>query len=190
MRDKAGLRAGNHVLINGASGGVGTFAVQIAKVMGARVTAASSGRNAGLVRGLGADEVIDYTRQDVTAGDIGYDVVLDAVNVLPVRRASRALRKGGAFVTVNPLIGMLSPGWLARFRGGRRVESVFVQPGGADLETIGAWISSGKVRPVVDRTYSLSETAEAHRYSESRRARGKLVLVVDERLAAAESGRV
>ncbi len=190
LRDKAGLRAGNHVLINGASGGVGTFAVQIAKVMGARVTAASSGRNAGLVRGLGADEVIDYTRQDVTAGDIGYDVVLDAVNVLPVRRASRALRKGGAFVTVNPLIGMLSPGWLARFRGGRRVESVFVQPGGADLETIGAWISSGKVRPVVDRTYSLSETAEAHRYSESRRARGMLVLVVDERLAAAESGRV
>ena len=188
LRDKANLGTDDHALINGASGGVGTFAVQIAKVMGARVTAASSGRNVELVRGLGADEVIDYTRQDVTAGGKSYDVVFDAVNVLSARRSRRALRNDGVFVTVNPLIGMLSPGWLARFRGGRRVESVFVQPNGADLETIGAWISSGRVSPVIDRSYALSEAAEAHRYSESKRVRGKLVLVVDERLVATGSG--
>ena len=188
LREKADLGADDHVLINGASGGVGTFAVQIAKVIGARVTAASSGHNVELVRGLGADEVIDYTRQDVTAGDTSYDVVFDAVNVLSVRRSRRLLRKGGVFVTVNPLIGMLSPGWLARFRGGRRTESVLVQPSGADLETIAGWISSGRVRPVVDRSYPLSDAAAAHRYSESKRTRGKLVLVVDEWLAAAGSG--
>jgi NADPH:quinone reductase-like Zn-dependent oxidoreductase len=187
LRDRAGLAEGDHVLINGASGGVGTFAVQIAKVMGARVTAVSSGRNAALVRGLGADEVIDYTKRDVTVGDARYDVVFDAVNVFSVWRALRVLRENGVFVTVNPLTGMLSPGWLARFRGGRRVESVFVQPGG-DLEVVGGWISSGDVRPVVDRSYPLSDAAAAHRYSESKRACGKLVLVVDERLAAAESG--
>ena len=188
LRDRANLGAGDYVLINGASGGVGTFAVQIAKVMGARVTAVSSGRNAELVRGLGADEVLDYTRQDVTAGNARYDIVFDAVNVLSVRRARRVLRKNSVFVTVNPLIGMLSPGWLARFRGGRRTESVFVQPSGADLETVGGWISSGTVRPVVDRSYPLPDAAAAHLYSESKRARGKLVLVVDERLAAAGSG--
>jgi len=188
LRDRADLGEGDHVLINGASGGVGTFALQIAKVFGARVTAVSSGRNAELVRSLGADEVIDYTRQDVTGGDASYDVVFDAVNVLPGRKARRLLRKNGVFVTVNPLIGTLTPGWLARFRGGRRTESVFVQPGGADLETIGAWISAGKVRPVVDGSYPLSEAAAAHLYSESKRVRGKLVLVVDEQLAAAGSG--
>jgi NADPH:quinone reductase-like Zn-dependent oxidoreductase len=188
LRDKANLGTDDHVLINGASGGVGTFAVQIAKVIGARVTATSSGHNIQLVRGLGADEVIDYTRQDMTAGDTSYDVVFDAVNVLSVRRSRRVLRKDGVFVTVNPLIGMLSPGWLARFRGGRRTESVFVQPSGADLETIAGWVSSGRVRPVVARSYPLSDAAAAHRYSESKRVRGKFVLGVDERLAVAGSG--
>ena len=186
LRDKANLAAGSRVLVNGASGGVGTFAVQISGAMGARVTAVSSGRNADLVRGLG-EEFVDYTREDATAGEVRHDVVFDAVNVLAFRKARRVVRPNGVFVTVNPFIGRLSPGWLARFRDGRRIESVLVKPDGGDLETIGAWISAGDVRTVIDRSYPLAEAAEAHRYSESRRARGKIILVVDRELADARA---
>lgn len=184
LRDRATLAAGSRVLVNGASGGVGTFAVQISRAMGARVTGVASGRNADLVRGLGADEVLDYTRENVTSGEARYDAILDAVNVLSFRNVRRVLRPNGVFVTVNPFIGRLSPGWLARLRDGRRIESVLVRPEGGDLQQIGAWIGAGEVRPVIDRSYPLADTMEAHRYSESRRARGKLVLVVDEKLAA------
>ena len=190
LRDKANLAAGGHVLVNGASGGVGTFAIQIAKVVGARVTAAASGRNEDLVRSLGADEFLDYTAADVTAGKARYDVVLDAANVLPFWKVRRVLGPKGVFVSVNPFIGRLSPGWLARFRGGRRIESVLVKPDGGDLEKVGAWIGAGEVRPVIEHSYPLAEAAAAHRRSESRRARGKLVLVVDGRLAEAGSGSV
>jgi len=184
LRDKAGLRTGSHALVYGASGGVGSFAVQISKGIGARVTAVASGRNAEMVRGLGADEVLDYERDDVLAGGERYDVVFDAVNTLKFGSARRVLREGGVYVTVNPFVGGLNPGWLARFRGGRRVESVFVRPSGADLETLAAWIQAGKVRPVIDRSYGLSDAVEAHRYSETQRARGKILLLVDEDLAA------
>ena len=188
LRDEANLAAGDHVLVNGASGGVGTFAVQISRAMGARVTAVASGRNADLVSGLGADELLDYTREDATAGKARYDAVFDAVNVLSFRKVRRVLKPNGVFVTVNPFIGRLSPGWLSRFRDGRRIRSFLVRPDGADLEGIGAWIEAGEVRPVIERAYPLADAAEAHRRSESRRARGKLVLVVDEELAAAGSG--
>ena len=184
LRNEAGLAVGSRVLVNGASGGVGTFAVQVSRAMGARVTGAASGRNADLVRGLGADEVLDYTRESVTAGEARYDAVFDAANVLTFRKARRVLKPDGVFVTVNPFIGRLSPGWLSRFRKGRRIRSLLVRPDGGDLERMGAWISSGEVRPVIDRSYPLADAVEAHRYSESRRARGKLVLLVDEKLAA------
>jgi NADPH:quinone reductase-like Zn-dependent oxidoreductase len=186
--DRANLAAGARVLVNGASGGVGTFAVQVSRAMGARVTGVASGRNADLVRGLGADEFLDYTLEDVTVGKARYDAVLDAANVLSFRKVRRVLGPNGVFITVNPFIGRLSPGWLARFRGGRRIESVLVRPSGSDLERIGAWIGVGEVKPVIDRSYPLAEAAAAHRLSESRRAHGKLVLVVDERLAATGSG--
>jgi NADPH:quinone reductase-like Zn-dependent oxidoreductase len=188
LRDEANLSAGDHVLVNGASGGVGTFAVQISRAIGARVTAVSSGRNADLVGGLGVDEFLDYTREDVTAGKPRYDAVFDTVNVLPFRKARRVLKPNGVFVTVNPFIGRLSPGWLSRFRDGRRIESLLVRPDGGDLERVGAWIGAGEVTPVIERSYPLADAVEAHRRSESRRARGKLILVVDEELATVGSG--
>ena len=188
LRNEANLAAGDHVLVNGASGGVGTFAVQISRAMGARVTAVSSGRNADLVSGLGADEFLDYTREDATTGKARYDAVFDAVNVLSFRKARRVLKPNGVFVTVNPFIGRLSPGWLSRLREGRRIRSFLVRPDGADLEGIGAWIEAGEVRPVIEHAYPLADAAEAHRRSESRRARGKLVFVIDEELAAVGSG--
>jgi NADPH:quinone reductase-like Zn-dependent oxidoreductase len=188
LRDKADLQPGTHVLINGASGGVGTFAVQIAKALGAHVTAACSGRNLALVREIGADEAIDYTQGDITAGEPRYDVIFDAANAISFRRARRVLRPNGTFVTVNPLIGNLSPDWLARLRGGRKIRSLFVQPGGDDLRTLNRWIEAGLVRPVIEQRFALADAAAAQGRSETGRVRGKLVLVVDERLAASRGG--
>jgi len=184
LRDKAELAAGDHVLINGVSGGVGSFAVQISKAMGAQVTATCSGPNVELVRGLGADEVIDYTSEDAAARSPRYDVIFGAVNTLPLLHWRRALRPGGKIVTVNPLFENAVVARLVRAVGRVRLEGVLVRPSGADLGAVGSWISSGKVRPVIDRSYPLSDAAAAHRYSESRRVRGKLVLLVDERLSA------
>ena len=188
LRDRAHLQPGAHILINGASGGVGSFAVQIARAMGARVTATCSGRNIALVRELGAVAVIDYTRTDLLAGDTRYDVVFDAANVHSPWRWRRVVSTGGAVVTVNPLYDTPPLKWLARLTGHVRVRSLLVQPNGADLAALGRWIAAGEVRPLIDRSYPLADVAEAHRYSESGRVRGKLVLVVDEQLSAERSG--
>lgn len=114
-------------------------------------------------------------------------MIFGAVNTLPISRWRRALPPGGRIVTVNPLFENAVLAWLARVVGCVRLEGVLVRPSGADLETISAWISAGEVRLVIDRGYSLSEAVEAHRYSESRRVRGKLVLVVDGQLASASA---
>lgn len=182
--DVAVLEPGMRVLINGASGGVGSFAVQIAKVFGAHVTAVCSGKNMDAVHQLGVDEVLDYTRTDITVGEAQYHVIFDAVNAHPFRRWQRRLRPGGQVVTVNPLAGKIRPRWLSYFQGGRRLKSVFVQPSGADLTTLGRWIAAGHVRPLIDASYPLANVVVAHRYSETQRARGKLVLVVDPWLAS------
>lgn len=188
LRDQAALRPGARVLINGASGGVGHFAVQIAGALGARVTAVCSGRNADLVRGLGADDVLDYTAGDPTGGDARYDAIFDTVGAIPFRRWRRVLRRDGVFVTIIPTFGNFARQWLTRVGGGPRLKTLFVRPGGGELALLGGWIAAGQVRPVIDRCYPLAEAAAAHRHSESRRARGKLVLVVDGQLAAARAG--
>jgi NADPH:quinone reductase-like Zn-dependent oxidoreductase len=188
LRDHAGLAAGARVLINGASGGVGSFAVQIAKAMGARVTAASSRRNAELARGLGADEVIDYTSEDVTAAGAGYDVILDTASTHPFGRWRRALAPKGVVVTVAPTPANFVVARLTRLGGGRRLEMFLVRPSGADLELLSGWITSGRVRPLIDRYYPLADAIAAHRHSESRRARGKLVLLVEPELARESVG--
>lgn len=181
LRDKAALKAGHHVLINGASGGVGTFALQIAKAMGAKVTAVASGANRELVLGLGADTFIDYTSEEISAGPQRFDVVFDAMNTFAWRKAGRVLRRDGTFVSVNPALGLPVFRWLARL-GGWNLAAVVVQPRGADLETLNRWLASGSVRPVIERCYSLDEAAQAQLHSETGRVRGKLVLVVDPQL--------
>jgi NADPH:quinone reductase-like Zn-dependent oxidoreductase len=183
LRDKAALQPGAAVLIYGASGGVGTFGVQIAKALGAQVTAVCSTGNIDRLRQIGADDVLDYTRQNLADVSPRYDVVFDAVNVLSLRQARRLLRPNGVAVTVNPIKDKFAPDWLARFQGGRRVRSLLVQPSAADLQTLTSWIESGKLRPIIDRCYPLADVAEAHRYSETMRVCGKLVLVVDQELS-------
>lgn len=182
---KGGLGAGQEVLVNGASGGVGTFAVQLAKAEGATVTGVCSTRNLELVRSLGADRVIDYTTEDPTRGGRRYDLVLDAVGNLSVRDLQGMLASGGrgvvvGFTSVPRMLGMALRG--PRASRGADVEIGPLgtwRPDGRDLEGVLDRIAAGELEPVIDRTYPLSETAEAIRYLETGRARGKVIVVVD-----------
>jgi NADPH:quinone reductase-like Zn-dependent oxidoreductase len=185
LRDKARLRAGQKVLINGAAGGVGTFAVQIAKSFGANVIGVCSTRNVEMVRSIGCDRVIDYTREDFVAGGERYDVVLDCVGNHSLRAFIRVLERNGVYVQIGGPPGK----WIAPM--GRIVQmlllSPFVKPKLSlfvakvtrdDLAAIGSLLASGKARSVIDRTYALNELPQAIAYVEEGHARGKVVITV------------
>lgn len=189
LRDAADIRPGQSVLINGASGGVGSFAVQIAKSMGAEVTGVSSARNLELVRSLGADHVIDYTRADFTRGGRRYDVVLDNVanrGVLEVRRAlepqGRHVVIGGGGTDANPWFGAFSvpiKGMVVSWFVEEDVGMFFLSHASSDdLATLAGLMQSGAVTTVIDRRYPLAQTAEAMRYLETGRARGKVIVTM------------
>lgn len=156
---KANIESGQKVLIYGASGGIGTYAVQLAKSLGAQVTGVCSTANLDMVKSLGADRVIDYTQHDFTDGDETYDVVFDAVDKLSSSRAKRPLRKTGVFLNVNKDSGS----------GGGSPE---------DLAFLKELIETGKVRTVIDRRYPLEEIVEAHTYVEKGHKRGNVVVTV------------
>ena len=188
LRDRAGLKAGQSVLINGASGGVGTFALQIAKALGAEVTGVCSTRNVELVRSLGADHVIDYTREDFTQGTALYDVVMDNVanrGVLEVRRvlkpSGRYLAIGGGGPDANPWVGpFVTPvkAMVVSWFVDQDMGMFLSQGSGEDLGVLAGLMEEGRVIPVIDRTYPLAETAEAMGYLETGRARGKVVVTM------------
>jgi len=180
LRDHGKVRPGHKVLINGASGGVGPFAVQIAKVLGAEVTAVCSTRSVELVRSVGADHVIDYTKEDFTQGGPRYDVIMDNVASHSLSDARRALTPQGVHIPSSGHAGM---SWIAA----AALTAIFVRrqgspfeasTTGADLVALTELIESGKVRPVIDRTYPLGETREALRYLDKGHARGKVVIAV------------
>ena len=187
LRDKGRIHAGQKVLINGASGGVGTFAVQIAKSFGAEVTGVCSTRNVDLVRSIGADHVIDYTREDFTQGAQHYDLILDNVGTHSLLEYKRVLNPRGIYV----MIGSTTIGnwfaWLATPIEGLVLSPFVSQKFGMfiaelnkeDLATLGDLMQAGKVTPVIDRRFKLSETPEALRYLEQGHARGKVVLSVE-----------
>lgn len=179
LRDKGKLQAGQKVLINGASGGVGTYAVQIAKAYGAEVTGVCSSRNLDLVRGLGADQVIDYTQSDFTRTGQRYDLIFDAIGNYAVTDYRRALTPQGVcavagFTTLSRLFNVM----LFGSRGGQLVASFMAQPNQADLLVLKDLLAAGKIVSVIDRTYPLTQTAEAIRYLETGRARGKVIITV------------
>jgi len=176
LRDELGVRSGQRVLLNGASGGVGTLAVQIAKALGARVIAVCSGRNAELVTDLGADRVLDYTEAD-PSNERGLDHVFDIYGNLPWESARRMLRTGGRYCTTVPRPGSIVRGALRRV-GLHRAALVVVKSKRSDLEQLRTWVEAGSLRPVVDRSLPWSDAAGAHRYLETRRARGKVVLEI------------
>ena len=179
LRDRGQIQAGQKVLINGASGGVGTFAVQIAKSFGTEVTAVCSARNLDMVRSIGADYVIDYTQEDFTQNEHRYDLIFDIVANHPIADYMRALRPKGIYVACafNPASLFLGP--LISKAEGKKASSLVHKPNVEDLVYMKGLLESGHVVPVIDRRYSLTQTAEAFQYLEEGRHHGKIVISVD-----------
>lgn len=186
LRDAGALKAGESVLINGAAGGVGTFAVQIAKAMGATVTAVCSSRNVELVRSLGADRVIAYDQEDFADGVARHDVIFDLVGNRPVAALRALLRPGGRLVAsgggadnawTGPM-GAVIGGLVSNAWSSSRFVSLLGKASAADLTTLAGMVDAGTVRVVIDRRWSLGEAADAMRYLGEGRSRGKSVLSV------------
>lgn len=180
LRDYGRMQPGQHVLINGASGGVGTFAVQIAKSLRAQVTGVCSGRNLEMVRSIGADHVIDYTKEDFWQSGKKYDLILDNAAYYSIRKPMRALTPTGIYVIIGGSTAsifqtmILKP--LYSKKKGRKIASMIAKVNKADLIFLKGLLEAGKVVPVIDRRYSLSETPQAIRYLEEGHARGKVVI--------------
>jgi NADPH:quinone reductase-like Zn-dependent oxidoreductase len=188
IRDKGQIHPGQKVLIDGASGGVGTFAVQIAKSFGAKVTAVCSTRNVETARSIGADHVIDYTVEDFTKNGTRYDLILGANAHHPLLDYSRALKHGGICVVAGGgvaqmLQAMLLGPLLSRI-GNKKFRCFLANINHKDLVCLKELLETGKVIPVIDRRYPLSDTAEALCYLEEHHARGKVVLTVEQRSQA------
>lgn len=167
---------GTTVLVNGASGAVGTAVIQVARRLGAQVTAVTSGPNAELVTSLGADRVIDYTRQDFTANGARYDVIVDGVGNAAFEKVEASINPGGALLLVIcDLRGMLRSRGQSR-RSGKLVTWDVGRPGAAELAQLVGLAESGRYRPVIDRAYDLGDVVEAHRYVDTGRKRGNVVL--------------
>ena len=175
------------MLINGASGGVGTFAVQIAKVLGAEVTGVCSTRNLALVRSIGADHVVDYTREDFTRGSERYDVIVDTVGSHSASEYRRVLSSDGTLVIVGgssdgPWLGGMSGALSAKLMApfvSQKMGFFLAHLNSKDLDYLSGLLHDGKITPVIDRRYPLSETADAIKYLEAGHARGKVVINVD-----------
>lgn len=177
LRDDGGLNSGQHAVINGASGGVGTLAVQIAKALGATVTAICSKKNEALVTSLGADRVLPYDEVDPLAELSNVDVFFDVFGNRSLAQTRNCLARPGRYVSTVPapkLFGEIATSALRR----RQAKLVVVKSRRADLEVLAGWVEDGRLAPVVDRTYILDEIADAHRYIETKRARGKVVMSV------------
>jgi NADPH:quinone reductase-like Zn-dependent oxidoreductase len=186
LRDEGQIQAGNQVLIYGASGGVGTFAIQIAKSFGAEVTAVVSTRNLDIARSIGADHVIDYTREDFSKEGKLYDLIFVANGNLSVSVFKKVLKPGGRCVLAGGggssilqlLVGMLQGWWIQKTEN-KKVGSFLARISQKDLEAMQELLASGKVKPVIDRRYPLSETADALRYLGEGHAQGKIVVEVE-----------
>jgi NADPH:quinone reductase-like Zn-dependent oxidoreductase len=187
LRDKGHIQPGQNVLVNGAAGGVGTYAVQIAKAFGADVTGVCSSRNVEMVRTIGADRVIDYTREDFTRNGQRHDILLDCVGNRSLAACRRVLSPRGIYVgaggtagrwMIGPLVGSITAPALSLF-GSRKFVSLLAKSSKEDLTLMHELLKSGKVTPIIDRQYTLSEVHEAIRYLEEGHARGKVVISVE-----------
>ncbi len=184
LRDQGQIQPGQKVLIQGASGGVGTFAVQIAKSFGAEVTAVCSTRNLDQARSIGADQIIDYTREDFTRNGQQYDLILAANGYHPLSAYKRALGPKGIYVMAGGTMAqifeaMLLGSWMST-TGGKKMGGVSAKSSQKDLVILKELLEAGKIVPVIDKRYPLSEAAEALRYLGEGHARGKVVITVDQ----------
>ena len=186
LRDEGNIQSGQKVLIYGASGGVGTFAIQLAKSFGAEVTAVCSTRNVDIARSIGADHVIDYTRADFAKNGKLYDLIFVANGNVSVFKFKQSLKPngicvlsgGGGSSIIQLLIGMFQGWWILKTEN-KKIGSFLAKINQKDLEFMKKLLASGKVKPVIDRRYPLSETAEALRYLGEGHAQGKIIVVID-----------
>jgi NADPH:quinone reductase-like Zn-dependent oxidoreductase len=183
LRDTAGVHAGQKVLIQGASGGVGNFAVQLAKYFGAEVTAVCSTRNLDMARSLGADHVIDYTKEDFTQSPEHYDLIFAVNGYRPILAYKRALNSQGMYVcaggAISQFLQAILLGPMMSQKGGKKLGSMGIaEANQEDLVYLAELLKDGKIRPVIDRTYPLSEIVEAFRYVEDKHAQGKVVITM------------
>lgn len=184
VRDQGRIQAGQKVLINGASGGIGTFAVQLAKSFGAEVTGVCSSRNVDLVRSLGADHVVDYTEVDFTESDQRYDLVLDTIGNRSAADIRRILTAEGTcviigFTTLTNMIKSAFLGVWLSLRGGQKIVIMNEHPNQEDMTYLKDQLEAGRIRPIIDKCVPFGQTADAVAYVESGRARGKVVVTLE-----------
>lgn len=179
LRDKANVQPGQKVLINGASGSIGTYAVQLAKYFGAEVTGVCSARNSELVKSLGADHVIDYTQQDFAATGQTYDIIFDTIGKSSFAHCKPALTADGCYLPTTGLHNSFLARW-TRLRGGKRVISGMSIQKKEALAFIKTLIEQGRLKIIIDRCYPLEQIAEAHRYVETGRKQGNVVITIVE----------
>lgn len=182
LRDKGKIQAGQTVLINGASGGVGTFAVQIAKSFGANVTGVCSTRNIDILRSMGADQVIDYTKEDFTEKGQKYDLILGVNGHHPITAYKRSLNEDGNFIHVGgsgfQMFQTMTLGSWFPLTGRKKMSSLLQRQNQKDLIYVKELLEAGKVKPVIDKTFKLSEVKEAFKYFEQGHAQGKVVITI------------
>jgi NADPH:quinone reductase-like Zn-dependent oxidoreductase len=178
LSDFTKVRAGQRVLILGGSGGVGVWAVQLARTLGAHVTAVCSASNADLVRALGAHEVLDYTTQSFLDSGETYDVIFDTVGATTFAECKRALSAQGVLLPLNNDWREMLQALVTSFGGGKRLKFAVSQNTREGLEALTALIEKGDVKPVIDRVYAMAEIVEAHRHVESRHRRGSVIVVM------------
>jgi NADPH:quinone reductase-like Zn-dependent oxidoreductase len=191
--EMGGLQAGQRVLVHAAAGGVGVFAVQIAKALGAHVAATASARNHDFLRELGADEVIDYAKDKIEDRLSGYDIVLDGVGQSVWSSSFKVLKRGGRLLTLTAPVpdkpsgslrffataaAGMAPAMIRATFTGKKFAMVSIKPRGGDLEKINSLIEAGKLRPVIEKVFPLEQIADAHRLSETGHVRGKIVLKI------------
>jgi NADPH:quinone reductase-like Zn-dependent oxidoreductase len=175
---KANIQSGQKVLINGAGGSIGTFAIQLAKHYGAEVTAVDSTAKLDMLRSLGADQVIDYTQEDFTERDEIYDVIFDVVGKISFSRSNRSLKQDGTYLLANPVSQMVQALW-TRMTSSKKVIMETASGTIKDLIFLRELVEAGKIRTVIDRRYPLEQIAEAHRYVETGRKKGNVVITVE-----------
>lgn len=176
---KGEIQAGERVLINGAGGSIGTFGVQLAKHYGATVTAVDRGDKLDMLRSIGADQVIDYTQEDFTRRGQSHDVIFDVIGKSPYSGSIRSLKENGRYLLANPRLSHLLRGlWTSRTTSKRVIAGAAVRTT-ADLTFLKQLIEAGELKTVIDRTYPLAQVAEAHRYVETGRKQGNLIIIVE-----------
>ena len=176
---KANIQSGQKILINGAGGSIGTFAIQLAKHFGAEVTAIDSTGKLNMLRSIGADQVIDYTQEDFTERDEIYDVIFDVVGTISFSRSDKVLKQNGTYLLANPIRGQMLRGSWTRMTRGKKVVMETASGTIDDLITLRELIEADKIKTVIDRTFPLEQIVEAHRYVEKGGKLGNVVITVE-----------